>query len=321
MDVRIEIQNGSKGFEPVVLEPVQWQTDRKGSPGKLTFDVLKDDLLNIEEGNAVSFKVDGTAVFLGYIFRISGDKSEKITITCYDQLRYLKNKDTYNFQNTTANRIAGMIATDFGLRTGELEETAFVIPYVIYDNKCLIDMIQDSLDMTLTNTKQMYVLYDDYGKMTIKQIARMKVGLMIDADTAESFSWSSSIDDETYNRVKLMYEDSETKERTFWTAEDKGTQSQWGTLQYFESINKEEKDSAQSKANALLSLYNSKTKRLTIPNVIGDLRVRAGSMVMIQLQVGNEKINHWMVVDSCTHTFNENEHFMTLKVIGGGYVG
>ena len=319
--VKIEIQNGSKGFEPVVLDGVQWQTDRKGSPGKLTFDCLTDDILDIEEGNVVSFKVNGTSVFYGYIFRISGDKSEKITVTCYDQLRYLKNKDTYNFQQTTANRIAGMIATDFGLKTGELEETAFVIPYVIYDNKTLLDMIQDALDMTLTNTKQMYVLYDDYGKMTIKQIARMKVGLMIDADTAETFDWSTSIDDETYNRIKLMYEDSETKERTFWSAEDKTTQNKWGTLQYFESINKEEKESAQNKANALLSLYNSKTKRLTIPNVIGDLRVRAGSMVMVQLQIRKEKINHWMVVDSCTHMFNENEHFMTLKLIGGGYVG
>ena len=321
MDVKIEIQNGSRGFEPVVLDNVQWQTDRRGSPGKLIFHALQDDVLDIEEGNAVSFKVNGTAVFYGYLFRIARDKTEEITLTCYDQLRYLKNKDTYIFNNTTANRIAGSICRDFGVRTGELEETAFVIPYVVYDNKTLIDMIQDSIDMTLTNTKKMYVLYDDYGKVTIRQIARMKVGLMVDADTAESFSYESSIDDETYNRIQLMYEDSDSKERTFWTAEDKTTQNKWGTLQYFESINKDEKDSAQNKANMLLQLYNYKTKRLTVSNVLGDLRVRAGSMIMVQLQVGKEKVNHWMVVDSCTHNFRENEHFMDLKLIGGGFVG
>lgn len=321
MNAVIEIQNGTHGFEPVVLEGIQFETSRKGSPGKLTFKALQDDKLDIEEGNAVSFKVDDTAVFYGYIFRIQGDSTNIITITCYDQLRYLKNKDTYIFRQTTANRIANMICTDFGLRTGELEETAYVIPYVVYDNKTLIDMIQDSLDMTLTNTKNMYVLYDDYGKVTIKQIARMKVGLMIDADTAEKFEYESSIDSETYNRIKLMYEDSDTKERTFWTAEDGATQGKWGTLQYFEAVSKEERDTAQSKANALLSLYNNKTKRLTIPNVIGDLRVRAGSMVMVQLQAGKEKVDHWMIVDSCTHNFKENEHFMTLKVMGGGFVG
>lgn len=320
MAVTIEIQNGTTGFEPVVMDGIKWETFRKGSPGKLTFDVIRDDRLKISEGNAVSMKVDGTAVFYGYLFGLKGDKSDVLSLTCYDQMRYLKNKDTYNFQNTTANRIAKNIFTDFGLRYGELEETSYVIPYVIYDNKTLMDMIQDSIDMTLTNTKKLYVMYDDYGKMTIKQIARMKVGLIIDADTAETFEWTSDIEN-TYNRVKLMYEDSETKERSFWTAEDKSTQGNWGTLQYFESINKDEKDKAQNKANMLLQLYNTKTKRLTIPNAIGDLRIRAGSMIMVQLKVGTETVNHWMVVDTCTHTFNQNEHFMTLKVIGGGFVG
>lgn len=321
MEVKVEIQNRGKGFEPVVLDDIQWNTERKGSPGKLTLKVIQDDGLSIEEGNAVSLKVDNESVFYGYIFRIGRDKTKIVSLTCYDQIQYMrKNKDTYNFENTTANRICGMICTDFGIRTGELEETAYVIPNVIYDNKTLLDIVQDALDMTLTNTKKLYVLYDDYGKVTIKQIARMKVGLIIDADTAETFDFESNIDDATYNRIKLMYEDSETHERTVWTANG-GTQSQWGTLQYFESISKEEKESAQAKANALLALYNTKTKKLTIQNVLGDLRVRAGSMIMVQLQMGEEKISHWMVVDSCTHTFKQNEHFMTVKVIGGGFVG
>lgn len=319
--VYVEIQNGHNGFEPVVLDDIQWETERKGSPGKLTLKVIQDEKLNIEEGNAVSFKVGKTGVFYGYIFKRSTDKTNILSLTCYDQIRYLKSKDTYNFQNTTANRIAGSICNDFGIKTGELEETAYVISAVIYDNKTLLDMIQDSLDMTLTNTKKLYVLFDDYGKLTIRQIARMKVGLIVDPDTAETYEFDSSIDSETYNRIKLEYEDSETHKREFWTAEDKETQKRWGTLQYFESINKDEKDSAQSKANSLLELYNLPTKHLTVKNVLGDLRVRGGSMVLVQLTVGNEKVNHWMVVDKATHTFKQNEHFMELKLIGGGFVG
>lgn len=319
--VYIEIQNGEKGFEPVVLDGIQWTTERKGSPGKLTLKVLQDDKLDVEEGNAISFKVGKTGVFYGYIFKRSTDKTNILSLTCYDQMRYLKNKDTYNFKNTTANRIVGSLCNDFGLRTGELEETSFVIKAVVYDNKTLLDMMQDSLDMTLTNIKKLYVLYDDYGKITVKQIARMKVGLIIDAETAETYEFDSSIDSETYNRIKLEYEDSDTHKREFWTAEDKETQKKWGTLQYFESINKDEKDSAQNKANSLLKLYNLPTKHLTIPNCIGDLRVRGGSMVLVQLTIGQEKINHWMVVDSATHTFKQNEHFMDLKLIGGGFVG
>lgn len=319
--VYIEIQNGKKGFEPVVLDDIQWETERKGSPGKLTLKVLQDSKLNIEEGNTLSFKLGKTKVFYGYIFKRSMDKTNILNLTCYDQIRYLKNKDTYSFENTTSNRITAAIAKDYGIRTGELEETAFVIKAVVYDNKTLIDMIQDSLDMTLTNTKKLYVLYDKYGKLTIQRIDRMKVGLIIDADTAETFEYSVDIDDETYNRVKLEYEDSDTHNRQFWTAEDKKTQKKWGTLQYFESISKDEKDSAQSKANSLLELYNLPKKKLTITNAIGDLRVRGGSMVLVQMDIGQEKISHWMVVDKCTHIFKQNEHFMTLELIGGGFVG
>lgn len=319
--VYIEIQNNQNGYEPIVLDNIQWTTERKGSPGKLTLKVFQDGNLNIDEGNAISFKVGNQGVFYGYIFKRSTDKTNIFSLTCYDQMRYLKNKDTYNFQNTTASRIISSISNDFGIKTGSLEETPFMIKAVVYDNKTLLDMMQDALDMTLTNTKKLYVLFDDYGKLSLKQVAGMKVGLMIDADTAETFEFDSSIDEETYNKIKLEYEDSDSHERTFWTAESAATQKKWGTLQYFESISKDDKDTAQSKANSLLALYNSPTKHLSINNVIGDLRVRAGSMVLVNLMIGTEKVNHWMIVDSCTHTFKENEHFMNLKLIGGGFIG
>ena len=86
MNVKVEIQNGTRGFEPIVQDDIQWVTDRKGSPGKLTLKVLQDEYLDVEEGNSVSLKVDGTSVFYGYIFRIERDKTESVTLTCYDQL-------------------------------------------------------------------------------------------------------------------------------------------------------------------------------------------------------------------------------------------
>lgn len=320
-NVTLVIQNQQNGYEPVVLDDIQWVTERKGSPGKLVFKVMRDELLTLEEGSVVSFKVGDTPVFYGYLFKVTGDKTNVVNLTCYDQIRYLKNKDTYTFQSVNASRIIRMVANDFDVKVGTLAETPYVIPYKVYDNKTLIDMIQDALDMTLTNTKQLYVLYDSYGKLTLTQISNMKVGLIIDADTGETYSYSSSIDEETYNRIKLTYEDEETKERSVWTAQDKNTQKKWGILQYYESIQKEETDQAQTKAQMLLNLYNTKTKKLTVSNCIGDLRIRAGSMVLVQMTVAGEKINHWMVVDSCTHIFKQNDHKMNLKLIGGGFVG
>lgn len=320
-NVSVIIQNGQKGFEPIIMDNIQWETERKGSPGKLTLKVYQDGLLDIEEGNVITLKVDDTSVFYGYIFKRTMDKTNVVSLTCYDQMRYLKNKDTYNFKSKTAKKIISSLCKDFGLKVGKLANTGYTIKAVVYDSKTLLDMMQDALEMTLTNTKKLFVLYDDFGKMTLKNVDDMRVGLVIDADTAESFDFEATIDSNVYNKIRLMYEDSETHKREFWTVQDKKTQKKWGILQYYESISKEETEGAKKKAKSMLSLYNQEAKHLTIKDCIGDLRVRAGSMVVVQMTIGTEEISNWMVVDKCTHTFKENEHFMTLKLIGGGFIG
>ena len=45
------------------------------APAKLTFNVLKDPLLDIQEGDLVNFKVNGELIFVGYIFEKSRSKN------------------------------------------------------------------------------------------------------------------------------------------------------------------------------------------------------------------------------------------------------
>ena len=47
MNVNVEllIQHGNKVFSPAVQEGITWLTERKGQPGKLSFKVVKDDVL------------------------------------------------------------------------------------------------------------------------------------------------------------------------------------------------------------------------------------------------------------------------------------
>ena len=97
MSQQLLIQNGNTVFEPVVQDGVTWTTERKGAAGKLEFKVLKDNIINFEEGNPVAFKVDNTNLFYGFVFKKKRDKEKIITTTAYDQLRYLKNKDTKTY--------------------------------------------------------------------------------------------------------------------------------------------------------------------------------------------------------------------------------
>lgn len=315
MSAELLIQNGNKVFIPCVQEDIQWTTERKGSPGKLTFKVLVDDTLNISEGNAVRFKWNGSNVFYGFIFSKKVSKDGIMTITAYDQLRYLKNKDTYVYENKSANEVVKMICDDFQMQTGTLEDTGFKIASRVEDSKTLFDIIQNALDLTLQNQKYLYVLYDDFGKVTLKGLDNMRVNLLIDEETGENYDYTSSIDEQTYNRIKLTYDNESTGQRDVYIAQDSNNMNNWGVLQYYDSI--QEGENGQEKVNALLSLYNVKTRKLTIKDAFGDVRVRAGSMIVVMMDLGDIKLKNLMLVETCKHTFKLDEHRMELKLRGG----
>ena len=205
------------------------------------------------------------------------------------------------------------------LNLGTIENTSFIIASRVEDNTTLIDMIQNSLDLELMNKKNMFVLYDDFGKLTLKALERMKVGVVIDEETGENFDYTSTIDSQTYNKIKLVYENEKTGKREVYIAQDSKNINNWGILQYYDTL--QEGENGQAKVNALLSLYNSKTRNLKITNAFGNLKVRAGSMVVVNLNLGDVAVQNFMLVENCKHTFNESEHRMDLTLKGGEFVG
>ena len=323
VELLIGNETGTKAYQPAVIEGIEWSTERKNAPGKLVFKVLKDDVLDFSEGSPVRMRVDGENVFFGFVFKQQRAKDQIITVTAYDQLRYLKNKDTKVYEGKTAAQFTRMIAEDFSLNVGVLEDTEYVIESRVEENTSLFEMIANALDMTLTNTGEMFVLYDDFGKLTLKSLYSMYVGvpgayLMIDEETGENFDYTSSIDDNTYNKIKLTYDNESSGKREIYIAQDSANMNRWGILQYFDTLQKGE--NGQAKADALLELYNKKTRNLKIKNAIGDNRVRGGSMIVINLNLGDVKLKNWMLVEKCSHTYKEGEHWMDLTLRGGEFI-
>ena len=153
---------GTKTYQPAVLEGIEWSTERKNTPGKLVFKVIKDDILDFSEGSPVRMRVDGDNIFFGFVFKQQRSKDGIITVTAYDQLRYLKNKDTKVYEDKTAAQFIQMVADEYALTAGTLEDTKYVIESRVEENTSLFEMIANAHDLTLTNTKQMYFLYDDF---------------------------------------------------------------------------------------------------------------------------------------------------------------
>ena len=283
-----------------------------------------DDALDFSEGSAVRMKENGDEIFFGFVFKQQRAKGPLITVTAWDQLRYLKNEDTIVYEAQTADQLIRRIAAGYSLNVGVMENTNYVIESRVEEDTSLFEMIQNALDLTLTNTGEMFVLYDDFGKLALKHLSSMAVGsqgayLMIDEETGENFEYISSIDDNTYNKVKLTYDNEETGLREVYIAQDSGNINKCGVLQYFDTLKKGE--NGQAKADALLKLYNKKTRSLKLTNILGDNRVRAGSMVVVNLDLGDIKVKNFMLVESCKHIYKENEHWMDLTLRGGEFVG
>lgn len=127
------------------------------APAKLTFNVLKDPLLDIQEGDLVNFKVNGELIFVGYIFEKSRSKNNIIQVTCYDQCRYLKSEGYYIFDGkNSASELIIALAKDLGIKLGEIAPTEFKISRV-FDGKSYQDILLTMLKLTSINSPKIPV--------------------------------------------------------------------------------------------------------------------------------------------------------------------
>lgn len=323
-----------------LVSEVTWKTKRKGKPSSLDIKLLKDKTISINNGDVVSFKVGNNKVFYGYVFDNSGSKDIDIKLTAYDQIRYLLNNDTYVFKNKKASQIISQIAKNVGLRIGTIEDTAYVIPSVLEDDKKLLDIMYSALDKTLMSTKQTYVLYDDFGYLTLRNINNMKQPVVISDDSnLGDYSWSNSIDNDTYNRVKIVRDvkgkedkpNSKNKKdkkdgknktgREVYVAQDSNNIAKWGRLQYFKKVDeKMNKAQIQELVNSTLQLKNKEKKTLKLKDVIStdisaDLKLRASSGVYVDIK--EKGIKQYYLIEEATHKFSKGQLVMDfdLKVV------
>lgn len=313
--VEILIQN-DKVYLPTVESGIKLERSRSGAPSKLTFTVLKDDVLNFQEGNPVTMRFNGAPVFAGFVFQKRRTNYTEIEVTAYDQIRYLKNKSTFSYTNKTYGELLAMLAKDFHLTCGSIADTKYKIPSRIEEGT-LLDALQNASDLTIINTGVLYILYDDFGKLTLKPLKDMILNLLVDEETASSFDYTSSIDKDVYNKIMLAVDNDETGQRETYVLNSPGSQAKWGQLQYYEKLDAETTPQILAeRAKILLNYYNKKSRTLKISGVSGDVRVRGGSLIVVRMGLGDIDVQNYMCVEKVTHTFENGLHTMELSLSG-----
>ncbi len=300
---------------------IRLEYEKSGKPSVLEFSVVGGLIENepeINEGDSVSFRADGTDMFLGYVFTKTVTKDNVTRIKAYDQLRYLKNKDTYIYSGRTASSLLRLILADFKLKPGIIEETGYVLPDRIEANQSLFDIILTATELTKMATGKDFVLYDDFGSICYRDIDNMELPLLAktEMDGLIDFSLETSIDRDTYNRVKLFLN---RESALCYSAESSETIDRWGVLQYTRILTKKEQNTAAAMgdgAGGILARKNRKSVLLTLEDM-GDPTVRAGSRIWVSID-GGEKIAKTAVVTRAVHIFENGLHRMKLSLDLGG---
>ena len=296
---------------------VSYSTERTGSPGKLTFTVIKAGELSFTEGDVVRFSVDGTLVFYGWVFTKSKDRWGIIEVTCYDRIRYLKANASYAFYNQTAAQIIAQIAADLQLDTSTLADTGYAIPSLIETDQSCLDIMQGVLEQTLLNTGTIYVLYDDGSGLALQAAGDMVSNVVIgDKSLLSDYTYKTDIDEQTYNSVKLVRPNEETGRADVVVAEDSATIGQWGLLQLYQQVDGD-LNTAQMTAQAqtTLAFYNRRLRTLKVQS-LGVVGLRAGQMIRMKVDgLGDINLDQYVLLEKVTHTWENDVHTMEFETL------
>lgn len=295
-------------------------TYMEDNPGKLEFTVIASPPLEFWEGATVSVILDGYNMFKGFVFKKSRDSDvKKIKVTCYDQLRYLKNKDSRVFENVTSNQIFEQLCKDFVLKYKTVDASSHICAPRSEDATSLYDMIKNALNDTLANTQEWYFIRDNFGTLehlNIKSCVRPEV--LGDKSFVTNFDYETSIDDQVYNQIKLYRDNQTTSKRDVFIVNDtvNGGENikRWGILQLYEKVD-ESYNVAQIEARALkmLKFYNSTRRSLTL-HCLGIKEFFAGCIFKCQIEdLGDLSMDSYLLVTECTHKISNEFHTMDIK--------
>lgn len=300
-----------------LVESCEWVTNRTGQPGKFTFTYLKDKDVTFTEGDVVRFSVDGQLQFYGWVFTRSETRWGEVSVTCYDRLRYLKANASYTFYSQSAGDILRQIAGDLQLDVGTVEDTGYKLPSLVEQDQTCLDILQTAIEQTLLNTGRVFVLYDDGQGLALQEAASMMSDVVIgDRSLLTDYTYTTDIDKQTYNSIKLVRPNEGTGRADVYIQEDSGTIGQWGLLQLYQKVDGDANE-AQIKAQAAATLeyYNRVLKTLKISS-LGVPGLHAGQMILVKADgMGDTGVSQYVMLERVSHRWENGVHTMDLETM------
>lgn len=288
----------------------------------LRFEYPRQGGRRFENGSTVTFTYNGANIFYGYLQRTSGAR-EGFQCTCADQLRYFKPTNTILRKEMPlsdwVNTVALQVSDNDRIRLGNIDSTEVNLSKKLFDSQSHLDMLYDGIRENLGLNGYWYTLYDNFGQLDLVDTLDLRLPLVIgDESLCTGFEYTKSIDDDNVaNFIKLAKDDKDAGVRKVYIAQDSANIARWGKIMHFEKVGTNRNDAQMEQlAQMLLALKNKEAQTLRL-EAMGDTRVHGGSGVKVELS--QEGISGWMVVESVTHTFTSARHTMSMNMRWGDW--
>lgn len=326
-NIRLTVQNNQSGATWEIGElvtSVEYETTRGGSAGRLTFSYVKDSIIDLPEGSVVRLDVDSKTRFLGYVFVKKQNRWGEVNITAYDQLIYLKANQSFVFQGAKVENIIRNIASYFDLKIGELADTGYMIPLLNCEDKQCLDIIYQALSITKYNTGKIFNFYDDAGYLRLTESSNMIIPVILGSQSLMTdFEYTTDIESDTYNQVKLVQPNPETGHGDVYIAMDSNNIRKWGLLQLYKKVD-EKLNPAQIQAQLeQMGYYYNRVSKTFSFEALGIPELRAGNMVYLNIpQIpdlyevarGVATKTPLMIIDSVKHVYEGQSHTMSVEM-------
>ncbi|AJA42599.1 xkdQ protein (endogenous virus) [Clostridium phage phiCT453B] len=255
--------------------------------------------------------LDNKEIFRGIVIDREINDNDELHFIAFDYAFYLtKNKVTYNFSNTTADRAVKQILGEIGVQTGNIVTSNIKLRWLIAQ-KSVYDAIQELYTQVSKQTGKQYFIVMSNTKVNVIEMGSKLTSKIIkparDVFTGDgnllNFSYKDSMEN-MINRVKI-YDD---KNNYLNKVENASDIKYYGILQ--DNYVKEKDKNATIVAKNMLHGID----RDISVEVLGDYNYRTGYAVNVQIPYISTLKNTLMYIKGDAHTWDIESNTFTTQL-------
>ena len=135
-----------------------------------------------------------------------------------------------------------------------------------------------------------------------------------DKSLLTDYTYTTDVDKQTYNSVKLVKPNEETGQADVYIQQDSGTIGQWGLLQLYQKVD-DNLNEAQIKGQAAATPdYSNRVLRSLQVSSLGAPRLHAGQMILVKVDgMGDTGVSQFVLLEKVTHRWENSVHTMELE--------